>query len=498
MKKKKYDVYISYRQKDGTDKARCVEQGLKSYGINCFLDRNIPGGEDDLNEAMKNAQQEAPIFIAVMTDEYLNIKDEQDSVFKELNNANTYLEGDKIKNNIVLVYTEKSVKNTLNENIFDKVKNVLRQRKYFYGLEYDLFEERLHDLANNIKAFLNNIKIKKLYSIGLLFGRPALFIDNNINREKSSHNSAVRSLQINPQKKQFISASDDGTIKLWDINTLDVIATIHNNGGSIKSVSYSNDYTYIVAGINNQIKVWELTNGTFEDNQEPMIIYKKAHNSSIKSVIFSPDNNYIISTSDDQTIKIWKINNNKILSKNKTLSKHTECVRSARYSKSGKLAVSASEDNSVRIWDTSDWTCIYRLPDHTKHVNFAQFSPDENFIATASDDKTIKIWKIEKDKNDNIIEINNIDTLEGHNNEVNTVEYDSTGKYLISTSSDCTIKIWDSSTGECLETLQEHDYGVRAALFYEQENTIKGIISASDDTKIRIWKILNINKQENS
>ncbi len=72
---------------------------------------------------------------------------------------------------------------------------------------------------------------------------------------------------------------------------------------------------------------------------------------------------------------------------------HTNVVRSASFSPNGKYVVSASNDKTVRIWDAKTGQQVGSpLEGHTDRVNSASFSPDGRYIVSASWDGTVKIW----------------------------------------------------------------------------------------------------------
>lgn len=92
MAEKKYDIFISYRRDDGAQYARILQLELEKYHYNVFLDyEELTDGifGDDITKAI----QSAPIFIMVLTPEYLSRSMEPDSwVAKEIHLA---LEGGK-------------------------------------------------------------------------------------------------------------------------------------------------------------------------------------------------------------------------------------------------------------------------------------------------------------------------------------------------------------------------------------------------------------------
>ena len=70
MQGQNFDIFISYRRSDGEPIARIITETLKGKNYRCFLDYDkLKGGKFD--ERIEKAIKDAPIFIAVMTPDYL-------------------------------------------------------------------------------------------------------------------------------------------------------------------------------------------------------------------------------------------------------------------------------------------------------------------------------------------------------------------------------------------------------------------------------------------
>ena len=70
MSGQNFDIFISYRRSDGEPIARIITETLKGKNYRCFLDYDkLKGGKFD--ERIEKAIKDAPIFIAVMTPDYL-------------------------------------------------------------------------------------------------------------------------------------------------------------------------------------------------------------------------------------------------------------------------------------------------------------------------------------------------------------------------------------------------------------------------------------------
>ena len=98
---------------------------------------------------------------------------------------------------------------------------------------------------------------------------------------------------------QIVSGSDDGTVKLWDLASGDLMQTLEVASGGVYSVALSADSTHIVSGSGNRtVKLWDMASGACMQTLEEHLSY-------VYSVAASPDGRHIVSGGADKTVKIW-------------------------------------------------------------------------------------------------------------------------------------------------------------------------------------------------
>ena len=283
----------------------------------------------------------------------------------------------------------------------------------------------------------------------------------------TGHTDIVNSASYSPDGTKIVSASDDGTIKIWDANTGTCLRTLTGHSYVVSSASYSPDGTKIVSASQDwTIKIWNANTGA-------CLQTLTGNNGWVFSASYSPDGTKIVSASVDNTIKIWNANTGTCL---QTLTGHTDNVLSASYSPDGTRIVSASYDHTIKIWDANTGTCLRTLTGYAFHLCPPSYSPDGTKIVSASVDNTIKIW----DANTGSC----LQTLTGHTWSVNSASYSPDGTKIVSASGYGDIKIWNANTGTCLQTLTGHTYTVESAS-YSPDGT--KIVSASTDDTIKIW-----------
>ncbi|WP_242064856.1 serine/threonine-protein kinase [Nostoc sp. FACHB-133] len=335
--------------------------------------------------------------------------------------------------------------------------------------------------------------------------------------------SSVNALAISPDSHTLASGGDDKNIKLWDLNTKKVLASLSGHSQAVKSVAFSPDGKILATASDDKtIKLWQV-----ETLKE--ICTLLGHSHAVKSVAFSPDGQILASGSWDKTIKLWDVNTGREIC---TITGHQLQVNSVAFSPQGQLLASASYDRTIRLWqiptrgrgagsreqrdmnsaelkdypqgaeDISPfpllpapcpfppapfpliqnrpcYSLLSTLSGHAWAVLTVAFSPDGQILATGSDDNTIKLWEVNTGQL--------ICTLVGHSWSVVAVAFTADGETLLSASCDKTVKLWRVSTAEEIVTLSGHIDSVSAVAVSKVRQLIA---SGSRDKTIKLWQLV--------
>ncbi|SCX99462.1 WD40 repeat [Nonlabens sp. Hel1_33_55] len=208
--------------------------------------------------------------------------------------------------------------------------------------------------------------------------------------------------------------------------------------------------------------------------QELQVGLPIGHSSMINSSKFSADGKYIVTTSFDETARVWETSSSKLLH---TFVGHSANLLDAEFSHNGKMVVTASSDNTAKVWETATGKLLLTLKGHSKTVRSATFNPDDSNIVTISADNTIKVWKTDNGKL--------LRTLKEHTDWVLSVEFSPDGKSILTSSRDSTAIIWDARSKRLLKRLKGHTNIVTSAKFSPNG---KQIMTSSYDSTSRLWE----------
>ncbi|KAF1820840.1 WD40 repeat-like protein [Dissoconium aciculare CBS 342.82] len=115
----------------------------------------------------------------------------------------------------------------------------------------------------------------------------------------------------------------------------------------------------------------------------------EGHIDQIVAIAFSPDGQFLVSGSDDRSIRQWDSQTGEFVQK---MEGHKDSVDAVAFSSDGHMIASASRDRSVRLWSTYTGELVLELKGHDSAINAVAFSPDGRSIASASGCMVL-LWK---------------------------------------------------------------------------------------------------------
>ena len=206
----------------------------------------------------------------------------------------------------------------------------------------------------------------------------------------------------------------------------------------------------------------------------------EGHKGAVISCKLSSSLLYILSCSEDYTMKVWSMTSGECL---KTFTGHTRAVNDGDFHPNFKMydstivsLVSCSGDCTLRLWNSSNTKAISTLYGHDQAVYRCCFSPDGKTILSCSEDKTIRSWSYPEGYN--------LFVYRAHTSPVVSIGYSNSGRYFVSGSDygERKILLWDANLPHF------HDPGkFPHILYWSPEGLITKILIRKGIPKFSFW-----------
>ena len=243
----------------------------------------------------------------------------------------------------------------------------------------------------------------------------------------------------------------DNSVQLWNKSGKQLVA-LSGHTGPVKCVAWFNESKFMSSSHDQSILIWHL------NDQKKLIRTQKCvgHSESVECLDISEDKSKFVSGSWDKMIKLWNLldeqefEENSLSKKKKsdiptqvktpliTLSGHGENVSSCKWMNE-KNVCSCSWDHSIRLWDMYSGQETQCLKAANKIYLSIDYSKRNGLISATSNDSFIRIYD-PRSTEGNLVKI----SLSSHNGWVSSVCWSKNdANLLVSGSYDNSAKLWD-------------------------------------------------------
>ena len=199
------------------------------------------------------------------------------------------------------------------------------------------------------------------------------------------HDGPIHDLAFSPDNSRVVTASADGTARIWDLSDIKFPETMRFAGheGPVHSVAFRADGIQLVTGgADKLVKVWDLAT-----REEVRVL--SGHGGAVLGVCFSA-NNQLVSVSADKTLKQWNpANGQPVRSIPIAAVPVSMSVTSDR-----SLVSVALNDNSIAVHQLSDGTLLQTLVGHTGPVRTHTFHNDKTQLVSVAGDSRGHVWRV--------------------------------------------------------------------------------------------------------
>jgi WD40 repeat protein/DNA polymerase III delta prime subunit/UDP-2,3-diacylglucosamine pyrophosphatase LpxH len=307
---------------------------------------------------------------------------------------------------------------------------------------------------------------------------------------KKEHSSQVWSISFSPNGQTLVSGGQDGKICLWNIDTGECEKTL--SGGSddknhcvIRSVAFSPDGKFLISSDDHDVKLWEINN-----EKEPCVTI--ASKLAINVLSFNPNGSSFAGGAADGNVRLWSAQTRRRIGIFPRQSNSP--IHAVAFSYDGSLLASAGgEEGKIYLWDAKklQLKSILKNDSNTSQmtkVRSLAFQANGKYLASASDDRVIRLWNIDTGE-PKLMTGRSAEGIHqkqylGHTNRVRAIAFSPDDKTLISVGDDQAIKFWDVAEKKCVNTLQGYTNRFWSVVFSPDG---KMLASGSDDGTVRLW-----------
>ncbi len=279
------------------------------------------------------------------------------------------------------------------------------------------------------------------------------------------HDSRVRQVTFSSDGRRMLSASEDGTAKLWDIDTGQSILTLRQSTAMLGAALSSDGQSVATAGADGAARLWDAATG--------QLTAELPHAGPVISVSFDSAGRRLLTASEDGTACVWTVATGK---GPLSTMRHARPVRSAAFSADGTKVVTASADHTAAVWDTATARPLTPPLRHPETVNCAAFDPEGRRIVTAGADGLARIWDAATGQPSSIV-------LK-HRLTIARASFTSDGRGVLTASNDHTASLWDAATGQLMTPSFQMESGVNVVAIDPRG---AWIITGGDDNTACLW-----------
>jgi WD40 repeat protein len=302
----------------------------------------------------------------------------------------------------------------------------------------------------------------------------------------SLHSAAVDALALDPTGKTALVAAADGTLSAWDVRGSGEVGRFGKHPASVLDVAWLPDGRHFIASIgritgdaplaaDNAPRLWDSATGRIVRTFD-------GHTDAVFQMVVQ--GNRLITTSYDQTVRIWDVATgeeigriwaNSILTAvaanadtivtggldgsliawDATQTRHLQTFAASATWPVWDVAISAdgtrllaASDDGIRLWDVETGERLAHWQDHSETVTAVIFAPDGRTAFSSGNESAILRWDVATGAV--------LQRYDGHGGIRTRLAVSSDGTRLYSSGWDGKLIVRDVTTGEVLQTLSGH------------------------------------------
>lgn len=193
------------------------------------------------------------------------------------------------------------------------------------------------------------------------------------------HTRTVRA--ISSDRGKVVSGSDDHSVLVWDKQTTQLLEELKGHDAQVSCVRMLSGERVLSASHDGTVKMWDVRTDT-------CVATVGRCSSAVLCMEYDDNAGVLAAAGRDGVANVWDIHAGRQMHK---LLGHTQWIRSIRMS--GDTLITGSDDWTARIWSVSRGTCDAVLACHAGPILCVEYSPLDKGIITGSTDGLVRFWE---------------------------------------------------------------------------------------------------------
>jgi WD40 repeat protein len=324
------------------------------------------------------------------------------------------------------------------------------------------------------------------------------FERNNSPHTFELHAGQVSSAAITPDGRRAVSGSEDGTLRLWDLErsrslltvetpwqpAIEVFATadespglrIHTEfGESLPVMAVTPDGCRVLAGSDDRnLQLCDIETG------QSLVMFKGyKYTSRVQALAVTPNGRWTVVGCQDGKLRVYDLESGQLL---RILEDPTGWnkggVSAVTVTGDGRQAMAGSEDGALRLWDLESGLLLHTLKDQTGLITDAvravALTPNQRLAVVCSENGTLRLWDV---KSGQLLR-----TLHDASYAVSSLAITPDGYRIVVGSEDGALRFYDLDSGQLVRTLKDHTH-------WNAEGEISAVVVTLDGNRAVVgWR----------
>ncbi|KAE8157846.1 WD40-repeat-containing domain protein [Aspergillus tamarii] len=279
---------------------------------------------------------------------------------------------------------------------------------------------------------------------------------------------------------RLASGSEEGKVRVWDLNKRKSIASLDSHVSVVRSLSYSPaENALLSAGRDKTVIVWDVR--TFKIRRIIPVL------ESVEAAVFVADSGLALVGGENGVLRVWDCNRGGEVTQEQEVAAEFEAIVAIQYTPGMPFVMTVHADQTLRLHSLESLSefkpgssldplqVIRRISGNDDDIiDLAYVGPDRSILALATNTESVRLVSVGRsvdrpsDKDEDYFGAD-IAHLDGHDDIIICLDVDWSGHWLATGAKDNTARLWrldpKTSTYTCFATMTGHAESLGAISF---------------------------------